>query len=177
MSGDLINFPKGKRVAEAPPRELFDSVVMAVKEGEYDFKNCPTRTNKVGPIYQQDVIAALIFCGGILADVGRILGRRRTSIKEVIDKDADLWELFQEIKEESVDQIESVIFNAAKDGDVPAGKFILQTIGKERGYSTRVETTGKDGGAVEYEVRPSDEMKRKLDDLNKKLSISNAIEA
>ena len=123
----------------------------------YDFKNCPTRAG--GPFYEQDVIAALLFSGGVLADAARILSRRRTRLKEFIDSNADLFELWNEIKESTIDEVEAVVFQAAKQGDIPAGKFILQTIGKHRGYSTRVENTGKDGDPMEFNVKPSEELK------------------
>ena len=31
--------------------------------------------------------------------------------------------------------------------------FVLKTLGKQRGYVERLETTGKDGGAVESEMK------------------------
>ena len=44
-----------------------------------------------------------------------------------------------------------------------ASKHVTSTLGKDKGYSTRVETTGKDGGPIDV---ASDDIKRLAEELN-----------
>lgn len=46
-----------------------------------------------------------------------------------------------------------------------ASKFIAERLGKDDGYSTRNEVTGKDGGKVEIEVSKKKEIKKALSDI------------
>jgi hypothetical protein len=65
-----------------------------------------------------------------------------------IDSDADLKVAADELLQEILDKAEDNIFGAVAKGDVNQSQFVLKTLGKDRGYATRQESTGKDGGPV-----------------------------
>jgi len=48
-----------------------------------------------------------------------------------------------------IDLAENRLYKAIELGEPWAVKYILSTIGKNRGYVERIESTGKDGGPIE----------------------------
>ena len=86
-------------------------------------------------------------CGNVSA-IARELKMRRGAVQERINVSADLALILEENKEGIIDDSETNMFRAVKAGDLPASKFILSTIGKNRGYGTRTELTGLDGAPI-----------------------------
>jgi len=129
---------------------------------DYDFENCPTRMDRHVPYHKPDVAAAIYKTGGIFAHMAYLLGRRRNRIREYVISNPDLMDMMEEVRDSAIDVIEDNVINQAVKGDAQQGRFILQTLGKDRGYSSRSETTGRDGGPIDMRhatVDPS-----KLDD-------------
>lgn len=116
----------------------------------YDFEHCPTRLDHYGPYHREDVLAAICVTRGNLTEMSALLGRRRSSVRDHVYANIDVKDVFDEVREQFLDEAEQAHNQLALAGDGPALRFILQTLGKERGYTTRVETTGKDGGAIEH---------------------------
>lgn len=116
----------------------------------FDFTKCYSRTNPEGAMAEEDVAAALIVAEGHYADAARILGRSRQSLFNYVLRNQDLFELREEIFESALDEIERGYIQDAKQGDGTARKFFLTTRAKNRGYTTRVEHTGKDDGPIEH---------------------------
>lgn len=67
------------------------------------------------------------------------------------DADPEFASVLLEIRESAIDLGESSLMELVKEKNVPAVIFFLKTIGKNRGYVERIETTGKDGGAIQTE--------------------------
>lgn len=117
---------------------------------EYDFRNCETRLNKFGPYNRTDVLFAAVVTLGTLADMAELLGRRRGSLKEYISAHPEVREFIEDIREGAIDKIETEEIKSALAGDPTSRRFILTTLGKNRGFSTRTEQTGKDGGPIDH---------------------------
>lgn len=107
------------------------------------------------PMYNQPLIPAgkiydaLVEFRGNKAAVCRELGIRRRILDERISRNADLQELLSDMREEVIDNAESNMFVRAESGADPAAeKFILQTIGRNRGYSTAISGNGANGDIV-----------------------------
>ena len=140
-----------------------------VKNDAYHFHLCPTAVEDKGPFHPEDVCAALIATNGVLSDAARLLNRRRSSLKGFIDRNKSILIFYTDIREEFIDKIEVVATDAALGGDLGMCKYFLSTIGKNRGYTTRAETTGVDGGPVEYtQVEPTERIRKYLDSLQQK---------
>ena len=116
----------------------------------YDFNHCKTRDDRFGPYFKPDVIAAILAAQGNFTEMAVLLGRRRNGVRDYVLAHLDVKDIYDEMRECFLDQVEKNHNDlASKDQDGAALRFILQTQGKDRGYSTRVEQTGKDGGPMQ----------------------------
>ncbi len=89
---------------------------------------------------------------GNVSAIARELKMRRCVIRERINISPDLTQTLDDNREGVIDDAETNMFKAAKVGDIPACRFVLSTIGKNRGYGTRTEHTGLDGAPMAAEV-------------------------
>lgn len=132
---------------------------------------------------KEQVIAALIKTGTILG-ASKLLGADRGTIKRYIDADPEIEAAVFEAKEILIDLAETGLMANVKKQNQSAINYVLSTLGKERGYVTRVENTGKGGGPMESEIRVKsnnqsvmsriDKLKRQSEDKpDKKLTKSN----
>ena len=96
-----------------------------------------------------DMRKALIASGGVQLGAARILKCDRDTVANYINRYPDLLEDVQRARDEMIDEAELGLRDAVLLKDDWAIKYILSTLGKDRGYSQRVESTGKDGGAIE----------------------------
>lgn len=117
----------------------------------YDLVGCPTVTDPTGLIFDLDVAVALLRNDGNVGSVASALKRSRRVMETYITRDDKLAELQEDIHESFVDDAEAVARKLARAGDGGMVKFVLSTIGKRRGYVTRVENTGKDGAALQVQ--------------------------
>lgn len=108
--------------------------------------------NPASPVTDSDIFEALEASKGNLAEAAKNLGLRRGKLKERVDASPALISLLDDLREGIIDRAEQNRFADVEKGDAGASNFILQTIGKGRGYSTGVAGTGKDG-AIIVEVR------------------------
>ncbi len=110
----------------------------------------PKRTITDGVIYDtlQDV-------RGNVSRAALLLSMRRGILYDRIMKTPDLCALLQDYREALVDTAEDNTRADVEKGDPQASRFILQTLGKDRGYTTGVVGSGK-GGAIVVELRSFD---------------------
>ena len=84
-----------------------------------------------------DIWEALEQSEGNIGVAARALGLSRTRLQERIDRNPDLITLLSDMREEVVDVAETNTLKRAKSGADPiAEKFVLQTLGKRRGWNT-----------------------------------------
>ncbi len=110
---------------------------------------------KLGPYNQNEVLAAIELAGGNISAAARMLDRRRVSLKTYIDRQPKVSQLLNDLRDDMLDHAEWNFYRATKMGDLGASKFVLQTLGRDRGYALHQEHTGPDGGPlrVEYDAR------------------------
>lgn len=91
---------------------------------------------------------------GIKGPTAEALGCNRSSLWEFMEKHPELKEVVKEIEEGTLDLAENVISKSIKDGNVKTAQWYAERKGKDRGYSTRVETTGANGEPIKHtEIR------------------------
>lgn len=93
------------------------------------------------PRVHRDIVATkLVELSGNVSAVARSLGVTRQAVQKVIKKYSDLREILDECRETLIDNVESAVYKNALDGNVPAGIFILKTLGRDRGYTEKEES-------------------------------------
>ncbi|MFT6075146.1 MAG: hypothetical protein ACJAZ1_002071 [Yoonia sp.] len=97
------------------------------------------------------VIAALDAVGGIKTAAAEMLGVARSTLYLFIAANPDVEKTIAEIEEKIVDLAEGKMLTSLKAGDGQMIRWFLERKGRSRGYSTRNEITGPDGGAVVVE--------------------------
>lgn len=98
------------------------------------------------------VLEAIKDSGAIVSTVARRLDCQWITAKRYIEKWEDTKRAFIDEEETILDMAEGTLFNAIKEKDVQAAKWILSTKGKRRGYSERHEITGADAEPIRIEV-------------------------
>lgn len=144
----------------------------------YDFENCDTRIDPIGPIHRQDVYAALVVAEGNLRLAASMIGRPRETLVRWLNANKDMYQIAQDIEESTLDDVETLVRQGAKAGDAAQQRFLLTTKGKNRGYTTRVENTGKDGAELNFArvavVRISEEqMLRVAREVTERANVQN----
>ena len=145
--------------------EKLREIQSRVAEDKYDFKKCATRLH--GRLYIEDVVASIFKTGGHLGDAAKLLGYQRHQIKNYISKSAFLSTVLENEDETLVDDSKRIFASQIREKGSPyAAAFILKTLGKNRGFTTRVEQTGRDGGPVEVSNSNRQDLKDLLNKLN-----------
>lgn len=82
---------------------------------------------------------------GNLKVAAQIIGCSREAIRLRASKTKYLADIIAEEREAIIDVAESALYNKVLEGDMRAIEFTLKTIGKDRGYSEKVDVnqTGK----------------------------------
>ena len=86
---------------------------------------------------------------GIQMEAARILGCQKSMVGKYIQRYPTLRQAAKDIENLNLDKAETALHKAIEEGNVQAITFYLKTKGKGRGYSTRWELTGADGGPVQ----------------------------
>ena len=96
---------------------------------------------------------ALRRTAGIVAAAAEKLGVTRQAISKRVTQSEELQAVRDDARETILDLSESALVEAIKDREGWAVRLMLTTQGKDRGYVTRQERTGKRGGPIETVVR------------------------
>lgn len=115
----------------------------------YDFESCQTRIDPIGPYNKTDVIYALHVANGNLSKAAGLLDRSRRSLKDYVESQSDVLEYMDDLLQAKIDEIQDKYFEAAMNGEGSNARHILETLGKDRGFTKRTELTGKDGGPID----------------------------
>lgn len=107
----------------------------------------------------EELGAALHKCHGLVTGAAKMLGVDSRGLRERVDNDpARFGPIIKAGRERVVDLAERTLVTmmACKDPKVrmDAARFALSSIGKARGYTTRTEVTGADGGDLVLTIRP-----------------------
>ena len=108
-----------------------------------------TALDPQGPIIRKEVYVALMQSEGNLGKAAAMLNRPRDTLRRWLNANPDMKVVSENLVETAIDNIEETAFKQAIEGDGAQVRFLLQTKGKNRGYSTRVENTGADGAPLE----------------------------
>jgi len=103
---------------------------------------------------KEQVLKAIGGSYGIVSQIARALGGCEWhTARRYIDRWAETRQAYADEDERALDFTEGQMLAAIKNGDGPMIRFHLATKGKRRGYVTRQELSGEDGGPLELVVR------------------------
>jgi len=95
------------------------------------------------------IIEAIKDSGGIMSTIARRLGVTWHTADSWVKQYDETKQALQDERETILDLAESTLFRNIKDGNSQDAKWLLSTMGKNRGYSERHEITGADGGTID----------------------------
>lgn len=88
---------------------------------------------------------------GNLAEAARALNISRTALYKKIDAYPELREVVTDAREELKDIAQSVLRKKLNEDDITAAIFVLKSLGKNEGWSERLEVTGNNGGPLTWQ--------------------------
>lgn len=97
----------------------------------------------------ESVVKALVKAGTI-SGAAAILECDRHTIKSYMKKYPEVSDAVQEARNILLDDAEANLMTNVRSGHPSSIFFVLKTLGKERGYIERVESTGKDGAPIDH---------------------------
>jgi len=103
------------------------------------------RPIKCTPVQVSDALRA---SDGNLTAAATKLGVTRQGVYDYIDR-YKLQDVLDQSREKMADEAVGQLHRLVRDGNLGAVIFYLKTQAKSRGYTERIETTGKDGDAIE----------------------------
>lgn len=106
-----------------------------------------------------DIYEQLVKSEGNMTHAASALGVSRSWLQQKIAGNVTLTAMMQDRREAVVDQAETNVFADVMKNDPTANRFVLQTIGKSRGWSSGVAGSGKDGEIVVVINKLSEEPK------------------
>jgi transposase len=83
--------------------------------------------------------AAITASRGLVAAAARRLGVSRQAVYKAVQRWPELGEVVDDQRAELLDLAESKVYAAVARGNLKACCWVLDRLGKDRGYSTRVE--------------------------------------
>jgi len=99
------------------------------------------------------VISALRSTAGVNSAAAIKLGCTAQTVRNYIARYPEIAQAREAIRQDNVDLAETKLLTAVKAGNMTAIIFYLKTQGKDRGYTERVEATGKQGAPIEFESK------------------------
>jgi hypothetical protein len=114
------------------------------REGNY--------TGKPPRFTVEQVIEALRAAAGVQHIAAQKLGCARSTITYYKRKHPEIEEALEEIKESLIDLSEGVVWHHVRKKNLRAAQFVLETIGKQRGWVKRGEIAGVNGEPIEVRL-------------------------
>ena len=98
----------------------------------------------------QEVVDALIATAGIKTAAARHLGCHHDTITNYINRYPTVAAAYQQARDSIIDKAESVLVQRLNAREWDAAKFVLTTLGRDRGWGQQVGVShsGPDGGPV-----------------------------
>lgn len=85
------------------------------------------------------VLEAIEGSGGVMLGISKRLGCNWDTARRYVNKWETTRKAFDAEKQKILDLAESTVYKAIKDGDVQSAKWVLATLGRDRGFSERQE--------------------------------------
>ena len=98
---------------------------------------------------EEEMLEAIRGSWGIMSHVAERLGCHRQTVSKYVKRFPALKEALTEERAKLVDFAEAQLVKKLTGGDWSAIKFVLVTLGRERGYGYNLELSGPGGGPLQ----------------------------
>ncbi len=112
-----------------------------------------------------EVIAALEATKGGIYLAAQRLGCDPETVKNYCKRYPSVQAACEAKRGQMIDLAEQKLWQSIKKGEAWGVAFCLKTLGKERGYVERTETTGKDGGPQQHEFLTQAQRQERIQEL------------
>ena len=85
-------------------------------------------------IKKERILEAMRMSGGMIAAVAHMLGVTRKTVYNWMKSDPELKAEMEDIREDSIDMVESQLFRNVQKGNQRAIEYYLNNMAKDRGY-------------------------------------------
>ncbi len=128
------------------------------------------KANKVAKIRRQKkLLEALVKTNGIICPACEMAGIDRKTFYIWKKQDEEFAKQVEDITERQIDIVESKLLQNINNGDTTSIIFYLKTKGRNRGYSERIELTGKDGEDL-IKSKDDSELEARIKELEEKFN-------
>ena len=104
-----------------------------------------------------EVIEAIRVAKGIKMTAARHLGCTWWTVNNYCKRHPTVQKAYEETRQELIDLAESKLRQKVEKGADWAIKWVLATLGKDRGWVERKEVTGAEGGPVRWKIEEVDD--------------------
>jgi len=101
---------------------------------------------------EKKVLAAIKGSGGIITTISNRLGSDWHTAKKLTQQWQSTRDAYKDERETILDMSESTLLKSIKDGDTQSAKWMLSTLGRERGFNDRLEIVGLGGESIKFEI-------------------------
>jgi hypothetical protein len=116
------------------------------------------------------IITAIRDSRGLIAVAARKLGVSRRTIYNRMEKSEEIREALDEARDFVLDVGQAKLYQAVEAGESWAVQYLLNTLGKERGFTTRAEVTGKGGGPIQVQDMTDEELVKRAQQAANRIS-------
>ena len=101
---------------------------------------------------EKKVLAAIKSSGGIITTISNRIGCEWHTAKNLVNRWESTKQAYKDERETILDMSESTLLKSIKDGDTQSAKWMLSTLGRERGFNDRLEIVGSGGESIKFEI-------------------------
>ena len=105
----------------------------------------------------EQMIEAIQAAKGLKSVAARRLGCSWLTVHNYCRRHPTVQQAYDETRQQLVDLAEGKLIVEVNRGMWPAIKWVLATLGKDRGWVERKEVTGAEGGPVRWEIKEVDD--------------------
>lgn len=95
-----------------------------------------------------EIETALRACGGNPTAAAQALGMSSQGVYQRIEREPHLQNVLKDIERTQLDICEAKILRAIHNDDLPTLRWYMERKGRERGWGSRTEVTGPEGGQL-----------------------------
>jgi superfamily I DNA and RNA helicase len=111
----------------------------------FDWDEYQKDASETPKVTDREIFEQLVRSNGNMSHAARALGIPRKRMYDRVQEVPALQALKRDLVDEILDTAEDNIFSGVRARDATDTRFVLQTLGKERGWSQGVAGTGKNG--------------------------------